>query len=58
MHTLGTFALHIRPGDPLTPARVRVMIQDHVADEAGARVHHPECTWFDQLEGQINGLQP
>ena len=33
MHTLGTCALYIRPGDPLTPARGRVMIKCHVTSE-------------------------
>ena len=57
MHTLGTFALYIRPGDPTTPARVRVMIQSPIADENGRLFLTPECTSLDELEGQINALQ-
>ena len=57
MHTLGTFALYIRPGDTLTPARVRVMIQDRLTNEDGRLFITPECTWLDELEGQINALQ-
>ena len=57
MHTLGTFALYIHPGDPTTPARVRVMIQSPIADENGRLFLTPECTSLDELEGQINALQ-
>ena len=57
MHTLGTFALYIRPGDPLTPARVRIVIQDHLTLEDGRVFITPECTSLDELEGQINALQ-
>ena len=57
MHTLGTFALYIRPGDPLTPARVRIVIQDHLTHEDGRVFITPECTSLDELEGQINALQ-
>ena len=57
MHTRGTFALSIRPGDPTTPARVRVMIQSHITDESGRLFITPECTSLDELEGQINALQ-
>ena len=57
MQALSTFALYIRPGDPLTPARVRVMIQRHTQDEAGRLFITPECVSLDELEGQINALQ-
>ena len=57
MQALGTFALYIRPGDPLTPARVQVMVQGHLVDEADRVFITPECTSLDELEGQINALQ-
>ena len=57
MHTPGAFALYIQPGDLLTPARVRIMIQGHGADDEERVFITPECTSFDELEGQINALQ-
>jgi hypothetical protein len=57
MHTLGTFALYIQPGDPLTPARVAIMIQEHTTDGDGRVFITPECVSLDELEGQINALQ-
>ena len=57
MHTPGTFALSIQPGDPLTPARVKVMVQGHVTDAEGRVFITPECFSFDELESYINALQ-
>ena len=57
MHTTGTFALYIQPGDPLTPARVKVMVQGHVAEASGRVFITPECRSLDELEGHINALQ-
>jgi len=57
VHTPGTFALYIQPGDPHTPARVRVMIQGRVTDDDARVFITPECTSLDELEGQINALQ-
>jgi hypothetical protein len=57
MHTLGTFALSIQPGDPLTPARIKVMVQNHVSDADGRVFITPECFSLDELEGYINALQ-
>ena len=57
MHTLGTFALYIRPGDPLFPARVRIMVQGYTREDSGRVFITPECTSLDELEGQINALQ-
>jgi len=57
MHTPGTFALSIQPGDPLTPARVKIMVQGHVTDAEGRVFITPECFSFDELESHINALQ-
>ncbi len=57
MHTPGASALHIQPGDPQTPARIKVMVQGHVTDAEGRVFISPECFSFDELEGHINALQ-
>ena len=57
MHTPGAFSLSIRPGDPLTPARVKIMVQGHVTDDNGRVFITPECFSFDELESYINALQ-
>jgi len=57
MHTTGTFALYIQPGDPLTPARVKVIVQGYVPEASGRVFITPECRSLDELEGYINALQ-
>jgi hypothetical protein len=57
MNTPGAFALYIEPGNPLTPARVRVMVQSHVTDSDGRVFITPECLALDEVEGYINALQ-
>jgi len=57
MHTPGTFALSIQPGDPQTAARVKIMVQGHVTDADGRVFITPECLSFNELEGCINALQ-
>ena len=58
MQTPGTFALHVLPGaEMLTPVRVRVEAQRHIADTNGRVFVTPECTSLDELEGQLNALQ-
>jgi hypothetical protein len=57
MHMLGTFAIYIQPGDPVTPARVNVIVQSHTADPHGRVFITPECFSLDELEGYINALQ-
>ena len=57
MHTFGTFGLYIRPGDPLRPARVKVMVQPREVDDTGCLFITPECTSLEELEGQLNALQ-
>jgi hypothetical protein len=57
MQTPGTFALYIQPGDSLSPARVKVMVQGHITDADGRAFITPECLSFDELEGHINAVQ-
>jgi hypothetical protein len=57
MNTLGAFALFIQPGDPLTPARVKVIVQGYVTDPHERVFITPECFSLDELEGYINALQ-
>jgi hypothetical protein len=57
MHTLGTFALYIQPGDPLNAARLKVIVQGHVTDPHGRVFITPECFSLEELEGYINALQ-
>ena len=57
MHTPGAFALFIQPGDPHTPARVKIMVQGHVTDAEGRVFITPECFSLHELEGCINALQ-
>jgi hypothetical protein len=57
MKTPGTFALYIRPGDPHTPARAKVMVQSCFTDSDGRVFITPECVALGEIEGYINGLQ-
>ena len=58
MHTLGTFALYIQPGDPLRPARVTIIVQGLTEDDENGRLFiTPACVSLEELEGQINALQ-
>ena len=57
MHTPGAFALYIQPGDPLTPARVKIMVQSHFTDSNGRVFITPECLALEEVEGYINALQ-
>jgi hypothetical protein len=57
MHLIGAFELDIRPGDPLTPASVRIAIQRYTMDEDKRVLITPECVSLDEIEGQINSLQ-
>jgi hypothetical protein len=57
MHVLGAFELDIRPGTPDDPAGVRIALQSAAFDPRGRVFVTPECSSFDELEGQINSLQ-
>jgi predicted transcriptional regulator len=57
MHILGAFELDIRPGTPNDPASVRIALQKAVFDPSGRVFVSPECSTFEEIEGQINSLQ-
>jgi hypothetical protein len=56
MRLIETFLLDIRPGDDEVPARVRIAVP-HMAVGGGRVFLTPECTSFEEVEGQINALQ-
>lgn len=57
MHVFGAFELDIRPGTPDTPAAVRIALQKAAFGSGGRVFVTPECSSFEELEGQINALQ-
>ena len=57
MHVFAAFELDIRPGTPDTPAAVRIALLRYTRGEDGHLFIAPECTSFDEMEGQINFLQ-
>jgi hypothetical protein len=57
VHVFGAFELDIRPGTPNTAASVRIALLRYVRGEDGRLLITPECTSFEEVEGQINPLQ-
>jgi hypothetical protein len=57
MHVLGAFELDIKPGTPDDPAVVRIALQKATFDPSGRVFVTPQCTSYDEVEGQINSLQ-
>jgi hypothetical protein len=57
MHLLGALELDIQPGTPDNPASVRIALLRYARGEDGRLFITPECTSFDEVEGQINALQ-
>jgi hypothetical protein len=57
MHVFGAFELDIRPGSPDNPASVMIVLQRYTRGEDGRLFITPECSSFEELEGQINSLQ-
>ncbi len=57
MHVFGAFELDIQPGTPDNPAGVRNALQKAMFDPSGRVFVTPECSSFEELEGQINSLQ-
>jgi hypothetical protein len=57
MHVFGAFELDIRPGTPEDPASVRVALLRYTRGEDGRLFIMPECSSFEEVEGQINSLQ-
>jgi hypothetical protein len=57
MHVFGAFELDIRPGTPDSPASVRIALLRYARGEDRRLFITPECTSFEEVEGQINSLQ-
>jgi hypothetical protein len=57
MHLLGAFELDIQPGTPDNPAAIRIALQKAIYDPSGRVFVTPECSSFEEIEGQINSLQ-
>jgi hypothetical protein len=49
--------LDIRPGTPDNLAGVKIALLRYNQSEDGRLFITPECTSFDEIEGQINSLQ-
>jgi hypothetical protein len=57
MHVFGAFELDIRPGTPDCPASVRVALLRYARGEDGRLYVTPDCSSFQEVEGQLNSLQ-
>jgi len=57
MHLFGAPELEIRPGTPGNPAGVKIALLRYTRSEDGRLFITPECSSFEEVEGQINSLQ-
>ena len=57
MHLRGAFELEIRPSTPDNPASIKIALLRYTRGEDGRLFITPECTSFEDVEGQINSLQ-
>ncbi|MBQ0818878.1 hypothetical protein KBI52_01095 [Microvirga sp. HBU67558] len=57
MHLFGALELDIRPGTPDNPAGVKIVLLRYTRGEDGRLFITPECTSFEEIEGQINSPQ-
>ena len=57
MHLCGAFELEIRPGTPDNPAGIKIALLRYSRGEDGRLFITPECTSFEDVEGQINSPQ-
>jgi hypothetical protein len=57
MQIFGALELDIRPGTPDNPAGVKIALLPYARGEDGRLFITPECTSFEEIEGQINSLQ-
>ena len=57
MHLFGAFELEIRPGTPDNPAGIKIALLRYTRGENERLFITPECTSFEDVEGQINSLQ-
>ena len=53
MHVFGAFELDIQPGTPDDPESIRVALLRYVRGENGRLFITPECTSFEEVEGQL-----
>jgi hypothetical protein len=57
MHLPGALELDTQPGTPDNPASIRIALLRYTRGEDGRLFITPECTSFEEVEGQINSLQ-
>jgi hypothetical protein len=57
MHLLRAFELEIRFGTLNTPVSVAVALTRYSQREDGRLFITPQCSSFEEIEGQINSLQ-
>jgi hypothetical protein len=57
MHLFGALKLDIRPGTPDNPAGGTIALLRYTRGENGRLFITPECTSFEEIDGQINSLQ-
>jgi hypothetical protein len=57
MYVFGAFELDIQPGTPDNPASVRIALLRYTGGEDGRLYMTPECSSYEEIEGQINSLQ-
>jgi hypothetical protein len=57
MHISGAFELDIRPHTPDNSASGRVALLRYTRGEDGRLYMTPECSSFEEVEGQLNSLQ-
>ncbi|MBM1172907.1 hypothetical protein [Microvirga arabica] len=56
MHLFGALELVIRPGTLDNPPAVKIALLRYTRGEDGRLLITPECTSFEETEGQINSL--
>jgi hypothetical protein len=56
MHLFGALELEIRPGTPDNPAGIKIALLRYTRGEDGRLFIMPECSSFEEVEGQINSL--
>ena len=57
MHLFEAFQLDIRPGTSDLPAVIKIALLRYTLSRDGRLFITPECTSFDEIEGQFNSLQ-
>ena len=57
MPVFGAFELEIQPGTPDNPASIRIALLRYTRGEDGRLYMTPECSSYEEVEGQINSLQ-